>query len=838
MFKNNNEAAVRRISSRSMRHNRARNIFAVLAIILTTFMFTAVFSIGFSLGKNMSIMLIRQQGTKSSVFLENPTDVQIAQAKKAAHLNAAGVQIHAGEISAENEDDLSVTVDYFDETEFNENYVPAISDINGSYPVKENEIMLSRSAMEVLGVKSPEKGMNIHLRLKDGTKQKFVLSGWFRDYENFSSGYQALVSKEYTDSQGLSAEKNGRLSLSAKSGSQSKLLEELEQNVSLNGGQEFKASFDVQEESGSNTLIIAVMIGLIGVIIVISGYLLIYNVMYISVTKDIRFYGMLKTIGTSPSQIKKVVKMQAFRLSAIGIPVGVLLGTVISFAAVPYALEMFSGGIYDEGAMPADISFNPLIYVATIVFGIVTVAISCRKPAKLAAKVSPVEALKYNGAADRVKKKSRKTTGSAKLYRMSFINVFREKKRAFLVFASLFMGTMAFLSVNAFTRSMDLENYVRFYLPNDFKIYCHSDDDSAAEAEARLAEKISQINGITMLETNRSTSADLQFDRELYKPFIDKDRETVDESMISAMLEQYESGEVKYSAPVIGVSSRMIKEYNSKARDKIDIEKFEKGEAALIGKVRNDGDGDGLLGKTITLTDSETGRTADVEIGSVASHNSDYGLNIGYYWANLAAPSCIIVSQDVIDKLTDKADIDTIIADCDQNAQSSAAAQIKSLTDNNPVVVSTEIKSEMISDFKTSMTSLNVLTSGISVILILIGIINFINVMLTGVFTRRKELAVLESVGMTKKQVRKMLMLEGVYYGVITIALIMTAGSGIMYLVGRLAEKVADYAVFSFPWTLIAAIAVVIMLICVAVPALVYRSISKSSITERLRIED
>lgn len=166
------------------------------------------------------------------------------------------------------------------------------------------------------------------------------------------------------------------------------------------------------------------------------------------------------------------------------------------------------------------------------------------------------------------------------------------------------------------------------------------------------------------------------------------------------------------------------------------------------------------------------------------------------------------------------------------------ASQIKSLTDNNPVVVNTEIKSERISDFKTSMTSLNILTSGISAVLILIGIINFINVMLTGVFTRRKELAVLESVGMTKRQVKKMLMLEGVYYGVITILLILTAGSGIMYLVGRLAEQTADYATFTFPWLLTAAIAAVIMAVCVAVPVIVYRNISKDSITERLRVED
>ncbi len=837
MLRNNNQAAVKRISRRSMKHNRARNIFAVLAIVLTTFMFTAVFSIGFSLGKNMNTMLIRQQGSKSSVFLENPTDVQIDQVKKADHLNAAGLQIHAGEISAENEDDLSVTVDYFDETEFNKNYTPAISDINGSYPVKENEIMLSASAMKALGIQAPEKGMNIHMQLSGGSKADFVLSGWFKDYQNFGSGYQALVSKAYADSQGLTVEKNGRLSMSSKPGSQSKLLEELEHNVSLNGGQEFEAAFDLQEESGSNSLIIAAMIGLIGLIIVLSGYLLIYNVMFISVTKDIRFYGMLKTIGTSPLQIKKIVRMQAFRLSVIGIPLGIAIGTAVSFAAVPYALKMFGGGM-NTGTMPTDISFDPLIYAVTIIFGIVTVAVSCRKPAKLASRVSPVEALKYSGVSDRIRKKARSSAAGGKIYRMSFRNVFRERKRAVLVFASLFMGTMAFLAVNAFTGSMKLENYVEYYLPNDFTVYCHSDEPDALETSERLAEKISGINGITMFETNRSTSADLEFDRELYKPFIDKAIKMTDEKNVEAVLKQYENGDVKYSVPVIGVSSRMISEYNKKAVNVIDIDKFESGEAALIGMVRNDGDGDSLLGKTITLTDSETGNKADIEVGSVISQKSDFGLNIGYYWADLAAPSCMIVSQNVIDRLTDKADIDVIIANCREDAQGSAAAQIKELTDNNPVVVRTEIKSEMISDFKTSMTSLNVLTSGISMVLILIGIINFINVMLTGVFTRRKELAVLESVGMTKKQVGKMLMLEGVYYGAITILLIFTAGSGIMYLVGMFAQSAADYAVFSFPWTLMLAISAAIMLICVAVPAAVYRSISKSSITERLRTED
>ena len=231
--------------------------------------------------------------------------------------------------------------------------------------------------------------------------------------------------------------------MSSKPGSQSKLLEELEHNVSLNGGQEFEAAFDLQEESGSNSLIIAAMIGLIGLIIVLSGYLLIYNVMFISVTKDIRFYGMLKTIGTSPLQIKKIVRMQAFRLSVIGIPLGIAIGTAVSFAAVPYALKMFGGGM-NTGTMPTDISFDPLIYAVTIIFGIVTVAVSCRKPAKLASRVSPVEALKYSGVSDRIRKKARSSAAGGKIYRMSFRNVFRERKKSCSRICFSFYGNYGF----------------------------------------------------------------------------------------------------------------------------------------------------------------------------------------------------------------------------------------------------------------------------------------------------------------------------------------------------------------------------------------------------------
>lgn len=833
MLKNNNQEVVKRIAARSMKHNRMQNLFAVLAIILTTFMFTTVFSIGFSLGKNLNIMRLREQGTKATIYLANPTEEQIAQVKQCDHLNAAGIQIDVGSAQKKKNADTVIALHYYEKVEWEENFLPAVSGLTGNYPTNKMEIMLSKAALDALDIDAPKGQMEISLTVNN-TEQTFHLSGWFTDYSFTAGGFQGFVSKTYADSLGLTVEQDGMLSMSAKVGAQAALLEELDSQLTLKSGQVIDSTYDVQDENNSNMVVVVVAVSIIGLIIVFSGYLLIYNVMYISVTKDIRFYGMLKTIGTSPKQIRKIVRMQAFRLSVVGIPAGILLGTLISFAAVPYAMTMFG----TNGVMPTEISFNPFIYIGTILFGIFTVAVSCWKPAKLASQVSPVEALKYNGQnAEKIKPK--KGTDGGKLHKMAFRNVFREKKRAFLVFASLFMGTMAFLSTNAFLGSMKLENYVNYYLPNDYTIYtnCGGDDISEeteqvnVDAAINLAEGIAKIDGVIDTKVNRSVDADITFDESLFRPFLENSG--AGEAEIQEMISFYQ--ENAYSAPVISVSTDMMELYNQKAKQKIDIKRFEKGEICFVGYVNSESQAEQVRGKTITLTDSESKKSISLEVGCCPTFGDDHGINLGYYWQMAGAPSYVLISDVAMEELTDSPSVDNIIIDCDPKAESYVTSRIKELTKTNPSVLHVEIKSEMIADFQSSMTAMNILTAGISIVLILIGVINFINVMLTGVFTRKKELAVMESVGMTKKQVRKMLMFEGLYYGFITIILILTAGSGIVYGVAKLAEKTADYAVFHYPWVLMAGIAAVILAICILVPALVYQMISKSSVTDRLR---
>lgn len=842
MLKNNNQRAVKKLSDRSLHQSRTRNIFVVLAIILSTFMFTTVFSIGYNLAKNMNTMMLRHQGTKTSITLKPFTGKQKEQAEQAEHLNAAGTQVSVAEATNSSGED-NFRLCYYDKTEFEENLSPAIDDIKGNYPEKKEELMLSYNGLKALDIKKPKQGMEILLQSGNDTLH-FTLCGWYTEYSRLSGGYLGLVSKKYMESRNLSAERDGMLCLSSKMGKQGELLQELKQNVVLEKGQKWESSYDIQEENKDTVVAMVVTVGLIGLVIVLSGYLLIYNVMYISVTRDIRFYGMLKTIGMSPSQIKRMVRMQSRRLSVLGIPIGMILGTIVSYILLPTALLIYSGE--RQSAMPGDMSFSPLVYGGTVLFALITVAVSCRKPAKLAGKISVVEAMKYQGK--QVHVKAKKTTSGGKLYKMAFRNIFRQKKRAFLVFASLFMGTIAYLMVSTFLGCMKVDNYVEYYLPYDISIFTHlpqdaeedeQDDQEEREEYEKATEKIlrgiGSLEGIKYISANRSLDVNLKFDENVFKPFFENTYD--DKTKMKEEMEFYKNvteEEEVYSAPTVAVGSELIKKYNESATHKMDVERFEKGEICFVGYVRNEKQAEFLQGKKITLIDSATGKKRELEIGTCALVGEDRGIDIGTYWDNQVAPSCILISDKAAEFCTNST-MNSINADCEEGKEPDIRKEVEGMLEGNPYVLEANVKTKMMAEFRSAMSAMNILGGGISAVLIFIGIINFINVMLTGVYARRMELAVMESVGMTKRQVKKMLCFEGLYYGLLSILLIMTIGNAMIYVIGNYASKIADYAVFYYPAAQVAGMCAIILAICISVPAMIYRTLSGESVTERLR---
>ena len=192
----------------------------------------------------------------------------------------------------------------------------------------------------------------------------------------------------------------------------------------------------------------------VAIFLIFISYLLIYNILYISISRDVQFYGLLKTLGATPKQIRRVVRGQILRLCLIGIPIGILLSLLVSFGIVPSFISAL-GAVSANGVV---VSFSPIIYVGAIIFPLLTAILGALKPARKAASISPIEAQKYTGVTGNIK--GVWSFAHGKLSRMALRNIFRDKQRAGIVLFSLFLGVTTFLTVTTLVFSTDVSQSI------------------------------------------------------------------------------------------------------------------------------------------------------------------------------------------------------------------------------------------------------------------------------------------------------------------------------------------------------------------------------------------
>lgn len=741
--------------------------------------------------------------------------------------------------------DLAIAMQYYDNTEWEKHYKEAISNIKGEYPKKENEIMLSEDALSQLGIKKPKLDMEIPLSYisKDGEqKDTFTLSGWFRSYTGTG---MAFLSESYCQEHGYTMQNSGVLSISLDNPKDN--FYDIQDDITLNENQTFQGSVSMSSSSGS----VYAMIILLVFFIIGSGYLLIYNVLYISISRDTRFYGLIKTLGTTEKQIKTLVKRQALTFGCIGIPIGIILAGVLSFGIVPVILE----NAFDSGKsiMDAEMFFHPSIFILSIIFSALTVWISCNAPAKVAGKISPIEALRYQNFAS-TKTKNRNSTNGGKLHVMAYHNVFRDKKRAFLVFISLFMGITMILGVNGVLGSFKAENYVEKYMDYDFEYtdiqfrQYEQPNKEIPQFDEQFVEEINQIGGVENVDVQKAVWAGIDFDEAVLEDFMEikyedsrykSDGQSYQE-MVADLKKYANAGD--YGCYITTLDDKVIEEYNAKHPDTpIDIEKFQRGETAISGMdTEYNAPNTALVGKTLSLTaDSSDGKATDFLIdGSFYFEDYENNLSegIGHRKAISIVPDIIYVSEAGIERLTKTPIISGIGIDIkDMNQVEQIDSELQAL---NGTLTKTEwdYKSslEKIEGFNQMTYAESILGNGAAILLIVIGLINFINVMLTGVVARKNEFAVMESIGTSKKQIKKILTLEGGIYALITTGLIMTLGNAFLLLVADAVPHMADYAKFEYPFALVICLIFAIFIICLSVPAIVYRAVSKETVIERL----
>ena len=477
LFGNNNTEVIKRLSKQYFKKNKVRNRVALLAIILTAFLFTSIISLAFNMASTVQLSLQMQKGSKADGTLGYMTEEQYEQLANSDFVEKAGHRRIIG--YASNTSSHSIEINYADRVQQELTFcVPA----HGAAPEKANEIATTNLALKALGVE-PKVGAEVPLEFELRGKTyhyDMVLSGWWEASndsvsvatvsEQFIKENPDVVKNTYATDHEMSGVTFSDVVLKNKANVQ-KQLKEFVYSVGGNPEDMSADNFILASENEMSRGLVSsdsvVFASVFILMFVVCGYLLIYNIFDISVMQDVRQYGLLRTIGTSTRQIKSIVNRQAVRLTLIGMPVGLAAGFFAGWMLLPVVTEIVN---LEYSMVGTSVSTSPLIFVIAALFTILTVFISTRKPAKKAAKISPLEAIRYTEQSTCQKKAARRTNG-VKMFRMAFSNLGRNRRRAAFIVISLFLCIVLLNSTIIVTQSLDEEKWINRVTRTDFNVY-------------------------------------------------------------------------------------------------------------------------------------------------------------------------------------------------------------------------------------------------------------------------------------------------------------------------------------------------------------------------------
>lgn len=815
LFGNNNKKIIKAIADKSFKSQRQRNLFIMIAITITSFMLITTISMGFSYGKTFLNNQTKTMGTTAHFSLTNSNREQIENLKKQAFsLENVGTQVKVGSITEK----VKLGLLLVDDSEWQNHRMPTIDDINGNYPVRENEIMLSTWALEDMGITEPTLGMEIPVTYRlngamSDTSQGFTLSGYYTDYVQTRTGNRgaAYISEEFQKSM-KDVEVVAMVSLENPDDIE-RITEEITKVLSLKDNQEISIVPTLQQ----NELTTYISIALI-VLIMLTAYLLIYNVLFISVSKDIAHYGQLKTLGTTKNQIEKIIYSQVIKLSFIGIVLGLSLGTLTSFVIVPLTMTFF----FALPNIETVISFSPYVYIGASVFTFITVMLGSFKPARIAGKISPIEAVKYSDYKGSKKKHSKKIS----IFGMSLSNVFRNKKGAFYTFASLILGLTTFILVSTITASMNPKVMIENEGDSDFTIQFL---DSTVIDET-LLEKVQNIDGIENFMTTNKGAIQISYDEAIFRDYLEYLASTGDRSGFDLddenFIEYYTSN---FRSSIYGIDSKRIEILNETLKSPIDIEDFENGEFILLHEVSKLQNGESVFNSGDVFTDVENKHT--FVIGDVFVNENFNDLPRGL---RSQGPE-FFVSKKFLEQIDSDNCIGSIKFDTTGTDDAMILHQVESFFGGNANVL-IESRFQRIEEISGYVSIIEIVGTSISLIFMLIGILNFINTIAVSVTVRTHELALLESVGMTRKQIKRMLSIEGFFYWIIPFGFVFTIGNGLLYFIYDNLKVNDILSVFAYPTATVTIVAMLLLAICTYLPVFTYNQSQKGNIIQRLRV--
>ncbi len=814
---------IKNLAISRLRFNKSRTILTAIAIMLTT---TLLMGVGTSAEGILDIN--RQQalfnGNTHAMF-KSLTQEQVKKLQN--HKDVESIEIN----------ELFATVEYGKMNGFlvfhnvvKEGIYHGVGNlIEGHEAQKMDEICGPKSFFERIGVE-PVIGNKIHISFRPGGKgrietREFTICGILS--ENDVSGfdvsdtritYGASVSEALANAYIPDKERSYNTNIRVV-GENRLNCDEIEKvinetaadvgcdkvNIILN-----REYLIMQTEMGTETK--AVVAGISLIIILFSG-LVIYSIYYVSVITDVQEIGKLKALGASDRQIKRLFLTEGFRISFFAVPFGLVFGYLIPYFALPVIFKeamKVNTVAYEVDRLHM---FSAPVLALVVVAVFVTVYLSLIRPMKMAAKVSPVEAIRYQESSSR--RKMRKGNKNVNVFRLSAANLVQNRRRTLVTMLTMGFSCVLFMSLAGTMNSMSTLDMARRNIKKgDFRLtldYACNDKEYPENNLDQLSmrnlfsdafvESILQIDGVQGVEREGGVLIGSDFSNELFE----------DGSRIS--LSWFEREDVK--------------EYEDGMKaGKIDYDSMVSGNGVILTTVFYEMYG--MLPGTVipvTVYDGDRQFTMDVRIDAVSPVGGDHML---------------LLPREVYERLNLQYDstVDLYIS-IDQNKYEEVKDALTEIADAEAYFGLYSMDEEMAMG-RMSVSLIKYPMYLVLALVAVIGFMNLVNTMITSVITRKRELGVLQAVGLSESQLTKMLVGEGAIFTAGTLAASVTVGNLFGYLVFLKAKSTGFMSISRYHYPVVETIGLTVALILgqIAITYFIRHRIRKESLIDTIRCSE
>lgn len=784
----------------NLKSSKAKSVLICITIMLTTTLLTSVGIICNNWLKTNKAATIEYSGSFEGIYKRVNKD-KLDIIKNNASIDQYGIYKAIGTSQYE---DSNLGLIYADNTIKN---MANIKFEDGTMPEKENEIAIESGYLNLLnnGAKIGDKIKLSYESLSTGEikEKEFILSGILQtsDISKAQKSYSAIISKSYFVSEEV--DENTKYNVYINIVKPKKLtadeVKESILSIAKNMGIEeydVRINTDYINASNPDPKVIAGGI-VVALIIILSSMLVIYSIFYVSVINKVHEYGKLRAVGATKRQIRKIILREGFILSCISIPLGIAIGYLIGQVVILKALKMDRYGV---GGM------NIFIAIGVAVITVISVLLSLLKPIKMACNISPVEAMRYDG--NDSKQKKRKGYEEINLKKITFANLSRNKKRTVITLLSLSLSGILFIVASTIMNCMNPENMAKDHSLGDITVYLDNYDwnedgsNNLYDIQANnplgkeMCERLENIPGVKKINMEKSAWASIDIgagEKNL------EDIQGFDKEFYDELSEHLVEGEINKEALESGEG--LVYTHPSYAKE-IGIK---------VGSTQ-----------VITIYDGKDSYKKEFTVLAL--------VDIG--------GASIRIPESVMDSLIKTDTTIRVGLEIKKDMLKSVEEEIKNITDNDEYLSYGTLE-DSIETYKKSMAITSVLIYSLVIIIGVIGLMNLINTMITSIITRKRELGILQAIGLSDKQLVKMLQIEGLFYTVGTLLITLTLGNILGYIAVIIFRNTgASYAIYDYPLTQTIIMIVAITLVQILITYMVTNNFKKDSLVDRIRYSE